>query len=71
MIMKRPIPWWNDTVKTAVKEMKMLFKQWSASKSQEDYDGYIEARHICKKVTNMAKTWLQNLPIPPENSSRQ
>ncbi|XP_072028159.1 uncharacterized protein [Amphiura filiformis] len=42
-------------VKEAIKVKKKLFKQWSRTKSQSDYDKYKEARKECKKVVQTAK----------------
>ncbi|XP_072017154.1 uncharacterized protein [Amphiura filiformis] len=52
---KKGTAWWNDTVKVAIKVKKKLFKQWSRTKSQSDYDKYKEVRKECKKVVKTAK----------------
>jgi len=67
--------WWNDTVKQAVKEKKKLFKKWSTTKQDEDYEMYRLARKECKRTVKEAKdlSWRQfgeDLADKCEQSSR-
>ncbi|XP_072039074.1 uncharacterized protein [Amphiura filiformis] len=73
---KKGTAWWNDTVKEAIKVKKKLFKQWSRTKSQSDYDKYKAARKECKKVVKTAKnaSWQEygeNLAEKCEKSPRE
>ncbi|XP_072022991.1 uncharacterized protein [Amphiura filiformis] len=68
--------WWNDTVKAATKEKKRLFKKWSKSNLEADYNEYREARRNCKKTIKEAKdqswkTYGEDLAEKSNSSSRQ
>ncbi|XP_072050312.1 uncharacterized protein [Amphiura filiformis] len=68
--------WWNDTVKAATKEKKRLFKKWSKSNLEADYNEYREARRNCKKTIKEAKdqswkTYSENLAKKSNSSSRE
>ncbi|XP_072051780.1 uncharacterized protein [Amphiura filiformis] len=68
--------WWNDTVKAATKEKKRLFKKWSKSNLEADYNEYREARRNCKKTIKEAKdqswkTYGEDLAEKSSSSSRE
>ncbi|XP_072022815.1 uncharacterized protein [Amphiura filiformis] len=70
---KKVTAWWNDTVMEAIKVKKKLFKQWSRTKSQSDYDKYKEEKNVRKSPSKRLRMHLgsnieENLAEKCDNS---
>ena len=52
---KRKTPWWNDDVKTAVKNKTKAFRKWMKSRMPRDREMYENDRNICTNIKRQAK----------------
>jgi hypothetical protein len=56
---KKSTPWWNNTIKQAIKTKRTLFNKWKNSRNLEDYENYSTARKEVRALIKEAKqkTW--------------
>ena len=47
--------WWNDAVKEATKQKKLLYKKWAKTKDEGDLINYKEARKAAKRLIKSSK----------------